>query len=78
MIYQYHIRLLMHFIGKEPLNLPFYLLIILGNMSGKFQSKYMQLDTSNFHFVLTKMLMLEELKNTNSDWDVFLVTLGFH
>jgi len=78
MVYQYHIKLLIHFTRKEPLNLLFYPLRILGNMSDKVQSKYKQLDTSNFHFGLIKMLMLEELKNTNSDWDAFLVTLGFH
>ena len=73
MVYQYHIKLLIHFTRKEPLNLLFYPLRILGNMSDKVQSKYKQLDTSNFHFGLIKMLMLEELKNTNSDWDAFLV-----
>jgi hypothetical protein len=39
MVYQYHIKLLMHFTGKEPLNLPFYILRSLGKMSDKVQAK---------------------------------------
>jgi len=31
-VYPYHIRLLMHFTGKNPLNLPFILYRILGKM----------------------------------------------
>jgi len=31
-VYQYHIRILMHFTGKKPLNFPFYLYKILGKM----------------------------------------------
>ena len=78
MVYQYHIRLLMHFTVKEPLNLPFYLFISLGKMSDRVQVKSKQVDTNVFHYGLINMLVLEELKNTNSDWDAFLVTLGFH
>jgi hypothetical protein len=77
MVYQYHIRLLMHFTGKEPLNLPFYLLRSLGKMSDKVQAKSKQVDTNIFHSGLIKMLVLEELKKTNSDWDAFLVASGF-
>jgi hypothetical protein len=77
MVYQYHIRLLMHFTGKESLNLPFYLHRILGKMSDRVQAKSKQVDTSVFHSGLIKMLVLEELKKTNTDWDAFLVASGF-
>jgi hypothetical protein len=77
MVYQYHIRLLMHFTGKEPLNLPFYLFRSLGKMSDRVQAKSKQVDTSVFHSGLIKMLVLEELKKTNTDWDAFLVASGF-
>jgi hypothetical protein len=40
MIYQYHIRLPIHFIGKEDMNLPFYLFRIIGNFFDKVQSKF--------------------------------------
>jgi hypothetical protein len=38
-VYQYHIRLLMHFIGKSPLKLPFYLYRSLGKMAEKSPSQ---------------------------------------
>jgi hypothetical protein len=38
-VYQYHIRLLMHFTGKNPLNLPFYLYRSLGKMADKVQAR---------------------------------------
>jgi hypothetical protein len=77
MVYQYHIRLLMHFTGKEPLNLPFYMLRSLGKMSDKVQAKSKKVDTNVFHSSMIKMLVLEELKKINSDRDDFLVASGF-
>jgi hypothetical protein len=38
-VYQYQIRLLMHFIGRSPLNLPFFLYRILGRMIDSVQAK---------------------------------------
>jgi hypothetical protein len=73
MVYQYHIRLLMHFTGKDPLNLPFYLLKSLGKMSDRVQAKSKKVDINVFHYGMINMLVLEELKKTNSDWDAFLV-----
>jgi hypothetical protein len=78
MVYQHHIILLLHFTGKESMNLPFYLFRSIGNMSDRVQYKSKKVDTSVFHFVLIKMLVLEELKKTNIDWDVFLAASGFH
>jgi len=77
MVYQYHIKLLKHFTRTNPLNLPFYLLRSLGKMSDRVQSKSKQVDTSVFHSGLIKMLVLEELKKTNIDRDVFLVASRF-
>ena len=39
MIYQYHIRLLLHFTGKDAMNLPFYLFRSIGKMSDMVQAK---------------------------------------
>jgi len=77
MVYQYHIRLLMRFTGKEPLNLPFYLFRSIGKMSYRVQDKYNQVDTNVLHSVMIGMLVLEELKKTNIDWDAFLAASGF-
>ena len=77
MVYQYHIRLLLHFTGKESMNLPFYLFRSIGKMSDRVQAKSKQVDTNVFHYGLIKMLVLEDLKKTNTDWDAFLDTSGF-
>jgi hypothetical protein len=77
MVYQYHIRLLMHFTRKQFLNIPFYLLRSLGKMSDKVQSKTKMVENSVFHSKLIKMLVLEELKMIYGDWDTFLTASGF-
>jgi hypothetical protein len=38
-VHQYHIRLLMHFTGRSPLNLPFFLCRSLGKMADNVQAK---------------------------------------
>jgi hypothetical protein len=78
MVYQYHIRLLLHFTGKESMNLPFYIFKSIGNMSDRVQAKSKHVDTIVFHSGLIKILVLEELKKTNIDWEIFLAALGFH
>jgi hypothetical protein len=62
MVYQYHIRLLMHFTGKKALNLPFYLYRSLGKMSDKVQERSKRVEHSIFHSGLIKLLVLEELR----------------
>jgi hypothetical protein len=73
-VYQYHVRLLMHFTGKSPLNLPFYLYRSLGKMADKVQARADQLKSSLFHFSLVKLLVVEELRKLNRDWDSFLAS----
>jgi hypothetical protein len=73
-VYQYHIRLLMHFTGKIPLNLPFYLYRSLGKMADKVQARVDQLKSSLFHFSLVKLLVVEELRKINRDWESFLTS----
>jgi hypothetical protein len=73
-VYQYHIRLLMHFTGKSLLNLPFYLYRSLGKMADKVQARADQLKSSLFHFSLVKLLVIEELRKMNMDWDSFLAS----
>jgi len=41
-VYQYHIRLLMHFTDRKPLNLPYYLYKILGKMDDRVQVRKYQ------------------------------------
>jgi hypothetical protein len=65
MIYQYHIRLFLHFTGKDLMNLPFYLFRSIGEMADRVQAKSKAMDTSVFHSGLIKMLVMEELKKKN-------------
>jgi hypothetical protein len=49
----------------------------IGKMSDKVRDKSKQVDTSVFHSGLIKMLVMEYLKKTNTDLEIFLNTLHF-
>jgi len=74
MIYQYHIRLLFHFIGKYLMNIPFYLFRSIGKMVDRVQAKSKVVHTSSFHSGLIKMLVMEELNKKNIDWEQFIAS----
>jgi hypothetical protein len=65
----YHFRLLLHFIGKKPINMPYYLLKSLTNMASKVQAKPQKASNSLFHHGLIKLIVLEELSKGNKTWD---------
>lgn len=77
MVYQYHFRLLVHFIGKRTLDIPFYRFKILGNMVDKVQAKSDTSSTSIFHDGLIKLLVVQELNRLNRDWLTFLFLSGY-
>jgi hypothetical protein len=77
MVYQYHISLLLHFTGKEAMNLPFYLFRSIGKMVDRVQAKSKKVDTSVFHSSIIKMLVMEELRKTSTDWETFLIASHF-
>jgi len=62
-----------HFIGKDEMNIPFYLLRIIGKMSDRVQSKSKAVDTSIFHYGLIRMLISEELRKRNISWEQFII-----
>jgi hypothetical protein len=64
----------MHFTGKKPLNMPYYLFIILGKMVDKVQVCKDPEEPSLFHFSLIKLLVLEELRKMKQDWEVFVAS----
>jgi hypothetical protein len=66
-VYQYHIRLLMHFTSRKPLNLPYYLFRSLDKMDDKVQVRKYQGEPSLFHFSFINLLVLEELRKRNHD-----------
>jgi len=62
----HHIRLLMHFTGKRPLNLPFFLHQGLGGMVDNIQAEADQPKNLS-HISLIKMLIVEELRRLGKD-----------
>jgi hypothetical protein len=60
-LYQYHIRILLHFTGKVEMNIPYYFLRSIGKMLDRIQSKSKDVDSSLFHSRLIRMLVSEEL-----------------
>jgi hypothetical protein len=76
-LYQYHVRLLLHFTGKVEMNIPYYLLISIGKMSAKIKAKSKDVDSSLFHSGLIRMLVSEELGKKEISWEHFVVTSYF-
>jgi hypothetical protein len=74
LVFLYHVRLLMHFIGFH-LNMSFYLLRSLYKMSKRYKKQ--NLDSSLFHHGLIKLLLVHHLKTLGDDWDGFLARNGF-
>ena len=65
MVYQYHFKLLLHFTGKQAIDLPFYLFRSLNKMVDNVQARPKNSDTSVFHHGIIKPLLLEELGKIN-------------
>jgi hypothetical protein len=76
-LYQYHIRLLLHFTGKIEMNIPYYFLRSIGKMSDMIQSKSKDVDTSIFHSGLIRMLVSEELGKKDISWEHFVIASHF-
>jgi hypothetical protein len=73
-IHSHHIRLLMHFTGKRPLNLPFFLHQSLGGMENSVQAKADQPKKNLSHISLIKLLIVEELGRLGKGWDSFILS----
>ena len=74
LVFLYHIRLLMHFIGFK-LNMYFYLLRSLYKMSKRY--KRQSVDSSLFHHGLINILLIHHLTTVGDCWDGFLIRNGF-
>jgi hypothetical protein len=73
-IHPHHVKMLMHFTGKRPLKLPFFLHQSLGGMAGSVQAEANQLKKNLSHISLIKLLIVEELRRLSKDWDSFLLS----
>jgi hypothetical protein len=76
-LYNYHIRLLLHFTGKVRMNIPYYMLISIGKMADRVQDKSKDVDSNFFHSGLIRMLVSEELGKKEISWENFLVISYF-
>jgi hypothetical protein len=76
LVFLYHIRLLMLFIGFE-LNMSFYLLMSLYKMSKRYKRQSMNSLSSPFHHGLIKILLLSHLSQIGDNWESFLSQNGF-
>jgi hypothetical protein len=74
MIYQYHIRILLHFTGKDSMNIPFYLFLGIVKMSDRVQAKSKVVDTCIFHSSLIKFLVMEELRKKKINWEACITS----
>jgi hypothetical protein len=74
LVFLYHIRLLMHFIGFE-LSRPFYLLKSLYKMSKRY--KRLSVDSSMFHHGLIKIMLIHHLSTVGDCWNKILIRNGF-
>jgi len=74
LFFLYHIHLVMNFIGFY-LDIPFYLLMILYNMTKHY--KQQGVNSSMFHHGLVKILFMYPLSTIGDSWDIFLMRNGF-
>jgi hypothetical protein len=77
MVMLYHFRLMDHFKGKTPLNLPFYFHKSLTKMCNRVRDEPDSIQNTLFHFGLTKMIIVEELKKKERTWEHFVFWEGF-
>jgi hypothetical protein len=68
----YHLKLMNHFTGRTPLNLPYYIYRSLKKMAYQVQEKPRKVKGRLFHHGLITLMVCELLKRRNRKWDHFL------
>ena len=77
-MFPYHIHLLYRLKEEnKKIDMPFFLLKILTMMEAIVQKNSPNLDRYIFHHSLVKLIVVEELRKINFDWDKFLERSGF-
>jgi hypothetical protein len=74
-IHPHHIRLLMHFIGRRPLNIPFFLHRSLQEMVDNIRVETNQPKKKLSHVSEIKLLIVVELRRLGNNWVSFLLTV---
>lgn len=75
-LYRYHIRLLMHFTSRKPLNLSNYLCKRQIKMAEKVQNKGVSHSTSLCHHALIKIIFSHQLSQANMSWEALLQSIS--
>jgi hypothetical protein len=68
----YHFKLLNHFTGRSPINLPFYLHKALTKMARQVKAKPTKVASRLSHQGLITLIVKESLKKRQVDWNYFL------
>jgi len=72
-MYMYHTQLLMNFLEKQTINLPYFLLNSLKKMSIIIQNNLGDVEPHLYHHGLVKILIEKQLKEKKDTWEQFLV-----
>jgi hypothetical protein len=72
MVIIYHFKLMNHFTGRNPLNLSYFLHIILSKMAHKVKVKPNKVAGRLSHHGLIKLLVCELLQRRSKEWNYFL------
>ena len=73
----YHFKLMIHFIGKIPLNLPFYLHRSLEKMTHQVKAQPTKIPGRLYQHGLIQLLIQELMKRRSMAWKHFLFWNGF-
>jgi len=72
-LYNYHVRLLMHFTRVRMMNLPYFICRNIEKMALYVQRKPFSQQFNNiYHFSLIKIVILHQLSLLNIPWDTFI------
>lgn len=72
-MYMYHTRLLMNFLEKQALNLPYFLLLSLKKMSTTIKKNIGDIEPHLYCHGLMRILVEDQLKRNKDTWERFLV-----
>jgi hypothetical protein len=73
----HHFKLLDHFTGKTPINLPYFLYQSLIKVCKRIRAQPLSVKTTLCHLGLIKLIILQELKQQERSWEHFLFWEGF-
>lgn len=73
----YHAHLMMNFLDRNEISLPYFLLHSLRKMTGNIQRKIQYINNALYHHGLVKILIEAHLRNIGHNWEDFLIKNHF-